>query len=200
MHKHTHMHGWLCICSPCICKYSNMVFQTHTSHRPCYITLHRLKSVRENISGVCFSFSLCSLILFQSLLVPEPISASFFLRGFRWAEINGRVAENLITEHYEAVMLLWLFCNVTFAGIYNNSGAEGHHVKACSARCNQSHASSWYKNKQLDFQSIIWDDFFLFVLECACEIRDKVVRSLISYVYVHFVQFHLLPVILYAEP
>lgn len=134
-------------------------------------TTAMLKNITENNVSSSSVFSLVSrLTLFQYLLVPEPISASFCLRGYRQPEINGRVAGNLITRHYEAVMLLWLLCNVTFACIWNNGGAEGHHIRSFSAQCNQSHTSSWYKNKQLDFQSIMWDCYFFVcagVLMCA---------------------------------
>lgn len=121
--------------------------------------------LEQRFKQLCFLSRLSRLALFQYLLVPKPISASFCLRGCRQPEINGRVAGNLITRHYEAVMLLWLLCNVTFAGTWNDGGAEGHHIRSFSAQCYQSHTSSWYKNKQLDFQSIMWDCYFLFVLE-----------------------------------
>lgn len=62
--------------------------------------------LEQRFKQLCFLSRLSRLTLFQYLLVPEPISASFCLRGYRQPEINGRVAGNLITRHYEAVMLL----------------------------------------------------------------------------------------------
>lgn len=56
-------------------------------------------------------------------------------------------------------MLLWLLCNITFAGTCKNSGLKDTRVRSFSAQCTQSPASSWYEIKQLDFQSIIWDAF-----------------------------------------
>lgn len=56
-------------------------------------------------------------------------------------------------------MLLWLLCNITFAGTCKNSVLKDTRVRSFSAQCTQSPASSWYEIKQLDFQSIIWDAF-----------------------------------------
>lgn len=89
--------------------------------------------------------------------MPKPISVFIFWRGLQWAESNECVIGDLITGHYEGDMLLWLLFNITSASTCENSGVSSH-----SALWNQSHASSSYKNKQLDFQSTIWDFSFPF--------------------------------------
>lgn len=158
------------------------IFSVHTSHRPhyCYPTTIRRYLDAKKHHRKCFSNTISSrtlffpsllfpLTLFLYLLVPKPISASFCLRWCRQPKINGRVTGNLITRHYEAEKLLWLQCNVTFSGTWNNGGAEGHPVRSISAQCNQSHTSSWSKNKHLDFRSIMWCSCFFvcaWVLMC----------------------------------
>lgn len=146
-------------CAFTLCAYAN-VKHTNTNifsvYTPCHImpqwssiTL-MLENIRENV----FRTTVSLLSFSNSCSVPLCARTNFSLFLFEGVQTGWNQAGNLITGHYEAEIFVWLLCNVTLAGTCYNGGAEGHHVKSFSARCNQSLASSWYKNKQLDFQSI----------------------------------------------
>lgn len=103
---------------------------------------------------------------FRSLFFSVPLGArtNFSLFLFETVQTGWNQWTCGWKSHYRELwgrdVMITLQCYCSFAGTCNSSWAEGHHVKSFSAPCNQSHTSSWYKNKQLDFQSTIWDGYF----------------------------------------
>lgn len=106
------MHAWMDGCAftrSALTQILNMVLQTFSQHRLRYrrptTSLRHLDSDKHQRK--CFQNDSGAAFVFSTSRVPEPISAPFLfcLRGCRRAEINGRVAGNLITRHYEAEML-----------------------------------------------------------------------------------------------
>lgn len=170
MHRLTHMHEWLClyIYSPMHVQTLNMVLHKQKYFLSAHSTQTSLllshnepappwswkTSQKMNVFGTFFVFPLS--LSSESFSVPLDARTNFCVFLFervQAAQINGRVAENLITRHYEAEILLWLLCIVTCACTWNNAGAVEHHVRSFSVQWNQSHTSSWNKNKHLDFHS-----------------------------------------------
>lgn len=155
-----------------------------------------LKNITESAfrTTVEHHLSVSLALFFHYLLVPEPISASFCLRWFRLAEINGRDTENLITGNYEAEML-WLCCNDTIA-------LEAHviivELKDTMLNPSQQHVINHThpldtRTNNLTFR-VQYGMFFVclywsvYVYECV--IRDKVERSPIADLWCLFSQVH----------
>lgn len=126
--------------SQCTCHTDLVIITPQWSAVTSMLKKHQRKCFLEtSVEQLLFRLFSFPPTLFLYLVVLEPISAALCLRGCRRAEINGRVAGNLIMRHYEADMLSWLLCNITFA---SSGEAEGRHVRSFSARQNQSHTSS----------------------------------------------------------
>lgn len=170
MHRHTHMHAWMDGCAftrSALTQILNMVLQTFSQHRLRYRHLDSDKHQRK-----CFQNDSGAAFVFSTSRVPEPISAPFFFvweaaDGLKsmdvWLEISLQgIMRQRCCHDYSAMLPLQGTC-------CNDGGAEGRRVRSFSARCNQSHASSWCKKKQLDFQSVRRD--VCAGVMCVCETR-----------------------------
>lgn len=146
------------------------IFSALTSHRPRYIIpqwssiAFMLKNIRENVFRTTpFAFALFSDFSLSTSWCQnqfQPLSVWEGSDRLKSMDVRLEISLQGIMRHrrcYDYSAMLLLPAHVIM------EGAEGHRVRSFSARCNQSPASSWYKNKQLDFQRIIWDLFFFSV-------------------------------------
>lgn len=163
---HTHTRTWMAVHVPSMyIQILNMVlhkhlqfFSVHTSHRPHYCCPTTIQIFFLSLS---FSCTFWCPNQFQPLSVWDGAGSLKSMAVWLEISLQGIMRQRCCYDYYAML---------PFGGTWNNGGAEGHPVRSISAQCNQSHTSSWSKNKHLDFQSIMWRCCFFvcaWVLMCA---------------------------------